>query len=159
MKNLFSRLTRLMIIMLMLVDRTPFFNVYASDDFKLEIDYTDSLVNAGLGLGNYDKHLKPLDSTWPTYCPLINVNSTSAEIETCLAFYGVTPASILAEILADENLAEDFAGFTFSGFKVLKIEKESNGNDMKFVGIAALLLPPNLPAIAVDDTSDRKSVV
>ena len=29
MKNLFSRLTRLMIIMLLLVDRTPFFNVYA----------------------------------------------------------------------------------------------------------------------------------
>ena len=31
MKNLLNRLTRFMIIMLLLVDRTPFFNVYAED--------------------------------------------------------------------------------------------------------------------------------
>ena len=146
MKNLLNRLTRFMIIMLLLVDRTPFFNVYASSTFKLEIDYTDSLVNAGVGQGQYDIHLDPADTDWVFYCSNITTSSTSAQIETCLANFKVTPASIMAAAQAN------YPGYTFSGFSIIKIVYENSG-DMKFVGIAALLIAPNLPAIANDDTA------
>jgi VCBS repeat-containing protein len=146
MKNLLNRLARIALMFLLLVDRTPFLNVYASSTFKLEIDFTDSLVNAGVGQGQYDIHLDPADTDWVLYCSTINTSSTSAQIEACLANFGVTVAGILA------SASVDYPGYTFNGFSVIKIEYENNG-DAKFVGIAALLVAPNLPPVANNDST------
>jgi len=66
MKNFLNRLTRLMIIMLMLVDRTPFFNVFAANDkstFTLRIDINGT-INQGCGVGQYDLQGDLDDSLW-----------------------------------------------------------------------------------------------
>lgn len=71
MKNLLNRLTRLMIIMLMLVDRTPFLNVNATcndrctfenDAFDLHFD-TNGSSNLGIGNGGYEEKKKDLSES------------------------------------------------------------------------------------------------
>lgn len=140
MKNLLNRLTRLMIIMLMLVDRTPFFNVYAVDDrhiktegnsplFMLQID-TDGSINQGCGVGQYD-HFKAFeDSVWS-----FNENSNPADI---------TPAyikSLVVLALKDEH--------PDAAFDYVFTEAKYSGQNITTVCVVA---PYNVAPVAVDDT-------
>ena len=131
MKNLLNRLTRFMIIMLLLVDRTPFFNVYAdaaTDEsidnrigdnvFELHFD-TDGSRNLGVGDGNYEKHYKTSnEDTWYS-----DYNLQLGDDANALATaYKISP-----------KLA---SGQTFLGFKVVVVSYASNDGDLNFIGIS-----------------------
>ena len=141
MKNLLNRLTRFMIIMLLLVDRTPFFNVYAeavtTTSFRFLIDVNDS-YNAGVGLGKYDIELS--EATIWDYS--FYEGQTGPEVaDFLLANYGIRPEDLTAE------------GKEFNSFLIVKIEYHNGGPSaglIKFAGIVATFTQLPLPTANPD---------
>lgn len=135
MKNLLNRLTRFMIIMLLLVDRTPFFNVYAVDQrdintngqsplFMLQID-TNGSINQGCGVGQYDHFVALDDSVWN--------NETNRDT----AFIRSLVVRALPEGDPDAGLNYELS------------EAKYAGNNITTVCVVA---PYNVEPVAVDDT-------
>ena len=135
MKSFLNRLTRLMIIMLMLVDRTPFLNVYAVDQrdiktegqvplFMLQID-TDGSINQGCGVGQYDHYVALNDSVWNQL-----LSGDSAYIR-----------SLVVLALGDDH--------PDASFNYVLSEAKYAGQNITTVCVVS---PHNVAPVAVDDT-------
>jgi len=140
MNKLLNRLTKISLLMLLLVDRTPNFGVFASahgggggtpEDsiYELHFDTTGS-TNLGVGNGNYEAHFySETESSWYSNWNL----AVGANADALALAYGITPSIVSGKI--------------FSHFQVAFVEyKNGNGNpsevdgvkDLYFIGIKAV---------------------
>ena len=134
MKNLFSRLTRLMIIMLMLVDRTPFFNVYAESNknapdgsavvaaltpTSLSVDVDKPDVGATVTKNTYWQIVKTVDK------PVLNLPIAGSENVT----YTVTSTQV-SDITFNLTYKVEYTltGTTPADFSVRASIKHPSGN-------------------------------
>ena len=133
MKNLLNRLTRIGLMLLLLVDRTPFLNVYAGDYFTLRIDLNGS-VNQGCGVGQYDYNVELLDNLWDA-----SQSSSSAYITNLVrnALLTLSPA-----ITLDSRLEFGFAEAQYT----------AGGSDVRVVCVASPGIPENNAPVAILDS-------
>ena len=134
MKNLLNRLTRFMIIMLLLVDRTPFFNVYAAvvtvPDFRLLID-TNGDYNAGQGYGGYEYDIQDLTNVTGMYWDYSFQVGDSGQLIEDFVYnnYGVSPQDLTAY------------GYEFITFTVLNITIKKGVVEFASIGASFKQLP------------------
>jgi len=148
MKNLLNRLTKISLLMLLLVDRTPNFGILANatygENTKFELHFdTNGSTNLGVGDGIYEHHFyNETESSWFTNWNL----SLGSNADSLAAAYGITPQTV--------------AGKTFTGFYVAKIDyKNGDGNpadidganDLNFIGILATFASNASPVTIGDD--------
>jgi hypothetical protein len=134
MKNFLNGLTRILLIALLLVDRTPFLSVYAGDTFNLRVDM-DGSINQGCGVGQYDYDIVLLDTLWN---PALSNDSAYLTELVRNALLNLNPSVIL-----DPSLV-----FTLSDTKYT-----SGGSDIKDVCVDGPAPVVNLPAVANDDVT------
>jgi len=151
MKNLLNRLTRIMVIMLLLVDRTPSLGIIANahgggspEDtvYELHFDTTGS-TNLGVGDGNYEAHFySETESSWFSNWNL----AVGANADALALAYGITASVVPGKI--------------FSHFQVAFVEyKNGNGitsevdgaRDLYFIGIRAVFTNNSAPVTQDSD--------
>ncbi len=144
MKNFLNRLTRLMIIMLMLVDRTPFLNVYAElnvvsvPPFSFEIDL-DGKYNAGEG--KYDYTVPEDQAIYWDYNFYIGQNDQDL-VDFLDQYYDTRPDDLTS------------TGQIFNGFEIVQIVTWNGGakeGQIKTVGIVATFTQLPIPTANPDN--------
>ena len=132
MKNLLNRLARIGLMLLLLVDRTPFLNVYADGYFTLRVDMNGT-INQGCGVGQYDYSIVLSDSLWDAS------QSGSSTFISNLVHNALS--TLNPPVVIDASTT-----FTLSDVKYT-----ANGSDVKDVCVDGPGTPTNNSPVAVSD--------